>query len=181
MTYVVVHESMFGNTRMVAEAIAGALRTAGADVRQLPAAELGGVRFDADDVLVIGAPTHAHTFPGARTRVAARDMVKKSNPPLVLEPTATARGIREWLKESAELPARAAVFDTRANGPRLLTGSAAVRIAHQLRRRHVQVLAPPESFLVSANQLRDGEIARAAEWARTLVGQRRAPMSALRH
>jgi len=172
MTFVVVHESMFGNTRMVADTIADTLRAAGDDVRQVPAARLPHLEFADDDVLVLGAPTHAHTFPGHRSRLAASGMVEKSKPPLTLEPTATAPGIREWIRDGSVFPECAAVFDTRANGPRLLTGSAAVRIARQLRRRQVRILVPPASFLVSANRLVDGELDRAAAWARTVLAAR---------
>jgi len=172
MTFVVVHESMFGNTRMIADTIAETLRATGEHVRQVPAARLLHVEFADDDVLVLGAPTHAHTFPGSRSRLAANDMVEKSKTPLTLEPAATAPGIREWIRDASLFPACAVVFDTRANGPRLLTGSAAVRIARQLQRRHIRLLVPPASFLVSANRLLDGELDRAAAWARTVLAAR---------
>ena len=172
MSFVVVHESMFGNTRMIADAIADALRAGGDEVRQLPAAQLGDAAFDATDVLIVGAPTHAHTLPGKRSRVAATDMARKSEPPLVLEPAATARGIREWLADGITFPAQAAVFDTRVKAPRFFTGSAAIRIARQLRRRNARLLARPESFYVSRNRLLDGEIDRARQWARGLATHR---------
>lgn len=169
MSFVVVHESMFGNTRMVAEAIADALRTDGQDVRQLAAADLGSVAFDDDDVLILGAPTHVHTLPSNRTRVAATDMARTSKPPLTLEPTARSSGVREWLDDGATFPAQAAVFDTRMKAPRFLTGSAAVRIARSLRRRRTRLVLPAESFYVSGNRLIDGEIERAGRWARQIA------------
>lgn len=179
MTFVVVHESMFGNTRMIADAIADTLRAEGHDVRQLPAAGLSDVTFEVDDVLVLGAPTHAHTLPGERSRAAASHIAVKSDPPLALEPTAAAAGIREWLRDGTEFPTQAAVFDTRAKGPRMLTGSAAVRIARHLHRRQTRLLVPAESFFVDGNSLIEGEVDRARSWAKTVAAQRPAPRSAV--
>jgi len=58
MRAVVVYESMFGNTRTVAEAIAEELRDA-MDVEVLRADQATDLRMHSVDLFVVGAPTHA--------------------------------------------------------------------------------------------------------------------------
>ena len=71
MTALVVYESIYGNTRAIAEAIAEGLGGAAvATVQQAPQ-DLGDC-----DLLVVGSPTHVHSMPTTRSRqfprVAAR-------------------------------------------------------------------------------------------------------------
>ena len=66
----IVYESLFGNTRDIAEAIAAGIREAGpeADVVCCPVGEAGPELARAD-LLVVGAPTHFLGLPSARSRV----------------------------------------------------------------------------------------------------------------
>ena len=157
----IVCESMFGNTRAVADAVADSL-----------AAQFDSVDVvDVDDapnsltgvsLLVVGAPTHALGLSRPSTRQAAQ----KEGAPAPAE-----RGVREWLAtlgRPAE-PMRAAVFDTRVRKP-FLPGSAARAMRRRLRRRGFRVLAPM-SFAVSGTPgpLVDGELDRARRWAAALA------------
>ena len=64
-----IYQSMFGSTRQMAEAIAEGLR--GAMVVSIIAApEVGTVGLVNPDLLVVGAPTHAHGMPRQVTRRA---------------------------------------------------------------------------------------------------------------
>lgn len=66
----------------------------------------------------------------------------------------------------------AASFDTRLEGPAVLTGRASKGIARLLREHGFTVVARPESFLVTRdNQLRAGEQDRARAWGRKLAGK----------
>ena len=79
---------------------------------------------------------------------------------------------REWLRTL-----RVACFDTRFRLPRLMTGSAAKAMTPTLWERGVPLLVAPECFFVKGTQgpPRDGELARAAAWARKLIKEVEAP------
>jgi hypothetical protein len=165
MKTLVVYESMYGNTRKVAERIGEGLATRG-EVRVLPVAQTTHELIDWADAIVVGGPTHIHGMSRPRTRVGAADGLDKPGSTLVLEPGFDGPGVREWL---LSLPLgngkAAASFDTRLKGPALFTGHASFGIAHELRRRGYELLTEPESFLVDGhNELLEGELARAWEW-----------------
>jgi hypothetical protein len=68
---------------------------------------------------------------------------------------------------------RAAAFDTRLNGPKVLTGSAAGSFSRSLRAAGFEVIADPQSYRVAAkatqeDALLDGELEAATAWGRTL-------------
>jgi len=162
MQAVVVHESMYGNTAKIAEAIGRGLAEAGLSVRVAPFSEVSPEQIIDADVLVVGGPTHAHGMSHETTRATARDDDKNDFDEPAPEP-----GLRAWLHDLPEGATRAAVaFDTRLHGPALFTGSAAKHIVSRLEDRGFQIAAEPESFFVTKeNQLLDGEEARAQTWA----------------
>lgn len=123
MQALIVYESMFGDTHMIAEAVADGLsqhmhvRTQ--DVGTLPEVtlpELTGV-----DLLVVGAPTHAFGLSRPSTRQSAVQQGATHASADV--------GLREWLARSTFPRGMAvATFDTRINRPRV-PGSAARKAA----------------------------------------------------
>ena len=163
MAVVVVYESMYGNTHRIAEAIGQGLIEAGvhAEVVSVEAARICG--SGPGDVLVVGAPTHVHGLSRASTREAAvRDAPGRA---LEVDPSAQGAGVREWLETLDIAGCRAAAFDTRAKGPAMLTGRASQKIAKALQEHGCDLVAEPESFLVSStNQLLPEEDARARQW-----------------
>ena len=177
MRAVVVYESMFGSTRQIAEAIAGGL-TLGMDAHAVRAADMSIGDVAAVDLLVVGAPTHAHGMPRAATRKGAPSYVEKPGSTLVLEPGAdTAPGVREWLASLGELRMAGAAFDTRVKGPAALTGRASRGIAKSLAGCGLVLVVPPTSFLVDAHSgILAGETERARAWggrlARTMAENR---------
>lgn len=163
MNALVVYESMYGNTRRIAEAVARGL---GGAAVQVGAAD--PVAVAAADLLVVGCPTHVMGLSRPKTREAARQAVAK-DPALRLEPDATGPGLREWLATLEGAGRAAAAFDTRLRMPRWI-GHAAPRIARQLRRNGHHVLRPPASFFVSKQTvLLDGELTRAEAWGAQLA------------
>jgi hypothetical protein len=156
---VVVCESMFGNTRALADAVAAslALRFDRVDVVDVADAPL---ILDDVSLLVVGAPTHAFGMSRPSTRQAAHEQGAKT----------AERGVREWLADITrpEHRIRAAVFDTRIRKP-LLPGSAANAMRRRLRRLGFDVFRPV-SFGVAGTTgpLVDGELDRARRWAASL-------------
>lgn len=144
MDSVVIYDTRTGNTRRIAEAIAGELRARGS-VRVVAADEADGRVADAD-LVVVGGPTERHGATEPITRFFER---------------IGSDGLRGTL---------AAGFDTRLRWPHWLSGSAAERIGRGLRETGARVIAPEESFLVTMQpRLRAGELERAAAWGRSLA------------
>ncbi len=163
----IVYESMFGSTRQVAEAIAEGLResTTVTVVRVKDAPET----FPDVDLLLVGAPTHAHGMSRPATRVEAGKWSDDPDRSLVLEPDAEGIGVREWLDTCGEPPARFAAFDTRADMTELFTGSAASAIDKRLHRLGSRRLAHKHSFLVDKDSvLVPGQLDEARAWGREL-------------
>ncbi len=176
MKALVVYESMFGKTRVVADHIAAGLRTQ-LDVLIVPVGQATAEVVGNADLLVVGGPTHVHGMASERTRTAAKTMVEKEGSGLVLEPEALGRGLREWLEVVSFRPnVMAAAFDTRAHGPGFITGRASRRIARRLRRRGARIVST-QSFFVEKNARRsDGEDDRARAWGASLASLVRQPL-----
>jgi flavodoxin len=148
MNALVLYESRFGNTEAVAEAIAlalqGSVNTRLAEVDEIEdvAAALRGV-----SLLVVGGPTHRHGIS-----------------------TLLHEALAQLGADSLE-GAKGAAFDTRLHGPRIVTGSSAVRLAKVLRRHGAWVVVPPASFLVEASEgpLDGGELDHARAWGQEVL------------
>jgi hypothetical protein len=184
MSAVVIYESMFGNTRQIADAIAEGL---GAD-QQVTVRNVNDVSpgwCEGNELMVIGGPTHVHGMSRVATRAQARSWALQPERNLALEPGAPGRGMRDWIADPITvLSSHFAAFASRADGPVLLSGNAAVQLDRAARRRGSSRLARPESFRVTkANTTCAGEVPRAREWGRRLaaeavangVGRRAAP------
>lgn len=164
MNALIVFESLWGNTRALAEAVADGV---GDGARLVDVADAPVPVPDDVDLLVVGGPTHAFSMSRTSTR---QDAERKG------APTGHAvRGIREWL---GELPASehidVATFDTRVGSVRHLPGSAAKAAGKEVRRHHLGRLVATESFYVGDmdGPLLDGELDRARAWGRSLAGRR---------
>lgn len=166
MRIAVVYESMYGNTRAIAEAIAEGLQPAEVTMVAVGHADVDVIALA--DLLVVGGPTHAFGMSRPQTRTAAADGAHKPDSSLTLEPDAVGTGVREWL--TALEPGRgiAAAFDTRVKMPGAM-GHASRGIGKLLRRRGYRLLTQPQSFFVTkANALRPGERGRARQWGEQL-------------
>lgn len=155
MRTLVVYDSVFGNTEKIAQAIAK-------EIRDSAALKSGAVRpehLKGLKMLFVGSPTRA------------------------FRPT---EGIMKFLKV---LPAgalkgvRAAAFDTRAdmddaNIPSFLRfmvglfGYADRSISKALLKKGAEISGPSAGFIVKGTEgpLKDGELRRAAEWAKKAAG-----------
>ena len=168
MHALVVFESMYGNTKEVATAVAAGLS------KHMPVevAEVGTApTVIGDDVslLVVGAPTHAHGMSQPGSRRSAADRADATNGIV-----STGIGVREWLGNLGDAPVHVAVatFDTRLRGPGLIWGSAAKAAELQLRDSGATVVVPAQSFFVNGprgsayHAVSDTELERARAWGR---------------
>jgi hypothetical protein len=161
----VVYESVFGDAKTIAMAIAEGLATVlpvdVASARDAPAQVPGDVKM-----LVVGGPNHAFSMPRAATRAGA----VKDHGAEIPDPTF---GLHEWL-DAVRLPRaiKAAAFDTRMDHPKLIT-----RLDHAskteeklLRGLGAALAAPAEHFFVTdtTGPLAGGEEARARRWGAAL-------------
>jgi hypothetical protein len=169
MRAVVVYESMYGNTHHVADAIGAGLGAA-FDVSVVPVSQASQAVLADADLIVAGGPTHMHAMSRPRTRKFAAEAANKPVSPLEIEPGALGPGLREWFASLVWHPVKAAAFDTRLHGPAAMTGRASKGIARMMRTHGFDVIAEPESFLVTKqDRLEPGEISRAREWGTRLA------------
>jgi hypothetical protein len=168
----IVYETLFGNTRRVAEAIAHGAADARplALVSVMSTVEAGSETFASVDLLVVGGPTHAFRMSTAASRRQGVGQGEKCPTGSAVGP-ADAPGAREWLAALAPVGAgyRAAAFDTRLAFR--LAGGAARTIARGLRHNGYELVCRPEGFIVDGAQgpLRTGENVRARAWGAELV------------
>lgn len=153
MNVTIIYDSVFGNTATIAKEIAGALGGRHT-VFLLPVGEARGLTTDQIDLLIVGSPTRG------------------------FRPTPA---IDEFAAGIASRPGqKAAVFDTRLDAEEIhpaplrwvinAGGYAAQRIAQDLERSGFSIVGNA-GFVVTGTEgpLKDGEIERAREWARSLA------------
>lgn len=164
MHALVVYESLWGNTKKLAQTIGSRL---GADAEvEVFDSDAAPLSIDGFDLLIVGGPTHAFSMSRPATRA---DAVKSH-----AAPHAPARGIREWLSQlerpGSEIPA--ATFDTRVDKPRL-PGSAAKAAKHELRSLGFDTTLQQLTFHVHGYEgpLLDGELERASTWAGDILAR----------
>ena len=147
MSACVVYDSHFGNTERLAQAIADTLCTYG-PATALRLDPMHPVSLQGIDLLVVGCPTQ-----GFRATPAMTALLNRISP-------------------ARQRHLAVACFDTRFRGW-LWRRSAAVAMARQLQKHGVELLVPPESFLVKAlkkeGPLLPGELERAHAWAHLLA------------
>jgi len=145
MKVLIVYDSVYGNTEKIAKAIGGAIT---GDVKVLRIGEMNPSELESIDLFIVGSPTH-----GGRPTPAIQDFLNKI-------PETTIKGIN------------VAAFDTRI--PTKLVrvfGYAAGRIAGNLKGKGGTLVASPEGFFVKGTKgpLREGELERAADWAKGIL------------
>jgi len=147
MKALVVYDSVFGNTEQIAQAIGNALGSQ-KDVEILRVSNVKPEQLMGLKLLIVGSPTH-----GGRPTSAIQDFLNKVSESVI-------RGIN------------VAAFDTRFS-TRLVRifGYAAGRIADSLKRNGGTLIVSPEGFFVKGKEgpLKEGELERAASWAKVIV------------
>lgn len=169
MRTVVVYESMFGNTHEVAEQIAASFNDLG-EVRVCSTKTFAPADAIDVDLLILGGPTHLH---GMTSKVSRRSAAQTAleDPTVDLDDEFGGPGLREWIRDLPQGNGRfCAAFDTRADKPEILTGSAARGIARRLHHHGYVELLDHESFVLDGNGPMAGtEIERVQAWAHALA------------
>jgi len=173
MHALIIYESMYGNTRAVAEAIGAGLKGSGASVTIAHAGQVTAVQTAAADLVVVGGPTHAWSMTRPSTRRGAIDAAQKSSGhDRRLEQDADVNGLREWISDVSGHAAVKpfAAFDTRRRAPLGLSGSAARAIDRKLRRLGWPRVQGPVGFYVTkSDELEPDELTRARAWGAELA------------
>lgn len=170
MPAVVVFETLFGNTALIAGKVAEGY---GDGSVALTTDEVTPPVIAQADILIVGGPTHSMSIPTedsldfvARHRHREGSSLKRGGPLL-----------REWLDglEHAEGPV--AAFDTRYRGPDGRGGSSS--ILRRLRAAGYHHIVPAEGFYVEqvgeqpedGARLLEGELARAQAWGESIAAK----------
>jgi hypothetical protein len=160
MLVVIAFESMFGNTRAVAEAVAeGLAEGSAAGLGSRPRFEIGPASaIDPDQagrarLLIVGGPTHYHGLSTRSSIIAGRQLQQRAVfaalapiAPVAVEGDSDLRAWLRCLPTPSSDEALAAAFDTRVAAR--WAGGAAYPIARRLRRRGYRLAVPPQGFLL---------------------------------
>lgn len=157
MNALVIYDSVFGNTGEVAKAIGAALGSP-EEVRTVHVAEVDPHRLEGLDLLVVGSPTRQFS------------------------PTKETTQLLKQVPNSGLAGVKVAAFDTRFTVENIervrilaffvrIFGYAAKPIADRMVKKGGLLAAPPEGFYVDDTEgpLLEGELERAADWARQLA------------
>jgi flavodoxin I len=140
MKSLVIYDSVYGRTEKIALAVGEVI-----GARVLKVDEMDPAALKGHDLLVIGSPTHGGSF---------------------------TEKIRALLDAMPALEGcRVTLFDTRTAKWSWIFGYAAERMAKVIEKKGGDLAAPPQGFFVLGTRgpLKDGEIERAADWAKELI------------
>ena len=141
MKALVVYDSNFGNTKLVAEAIS---REFTADILCIRATEFSKTDLNECELFIVGSPI------------------------IGWNPSPNTIKLLDSLDKDSLKGKQAAAFDTRVK--MWISGNAARKIAKRLKNSGAKLLADPIGFYVKGKEgpLFEGELQRAEEWARSI-------------
>ena len=151
MKTLIIYDSLYGNTKRIAETIQASIP---AEVEMVHTSEVDPLEFSNYDFILIGAPTQA-AGPSPNTKDVLKQITPsliKNKPVAVFDTRLTASAFeKKWLSKL--------VF---------AMGFAAPKMARDLKRKGAHLIGTPGDFYVTALEgpLRDGELERAAAWAK---------------
>jgi len=145
MRTLIVYDSLYGNTKIIAQTIADVIQ---GEVNLKYVGDVDVSELGDYDLLIVGAPTH-----GGGISEATKGLLGKIQSP-ALEGT------------------KVAAFDTRiTNKWILIFGVAAPKIAKELEKVGGELVVPAEGFFVTGGEgpLKDGEVERAQAWGESIL------------
>lgn len=145
MNTLVIYDSVYGNTKLIAHAIGSGL---GANTPVVAVADVKPEMLNGVGLLVVGSPINAW------------------------RPTVKISAFLSNLKPGQLAGVKAVAFDTRVK--LFIHGNAAKLIADALVRAGATMIGDPEGFIVKGKEgpLADREIERATEWAKRLISHK---------
>jgi flavodoxin len=159
MKAMVVYDSAYGNTEQIAQAIGNALGSAG-DVKTLRVGDVKPEQLAGLTLLVVGSPTQKFS------------------------PTGKTTNFLKSIPKNGLGGVKVAAFDTRFPVSKIeeigilaffvrTFGYAAEPIAKRLEKKGGELAVPPEGFYVGDTEgpLVEGELDRAADWAKQIIQQ----------
>ena len=157
MKAVVVYDSVFGNTEKIAQAIGGALGSQ-EDVETVRVGDAKPEQMTGAELLIVGSPTQKFRPMGATTSFL------KAIPKNGLQGVKVAAFDTRFTVSAIEKVRILAFFVK-------IFGYAAKPIAVRLEQKGGELAIPPEGFYVGDTEgpLLEGELERAADWARQIV------------
>lgn len=156
MKILVLYDSFFGNTEQIAQTVTKALQPDNSLVIKR-VSEVESMQMQGLDLLVIGSPTRG------------------------FRPSKATSAFLKGLPASALSGVKAAAFDTRIDAETIkpgilrgivkMGGYAVKPMTDMLRKKGAEVLGVAQGFFVEESEgpLRDGELERAAEWAKNML------------
>jgi len=156
MKVIIMYDSVFGNTEKIAKAIGDSIGPQ-ENIEMLRVNDMKLEKLQGINLLITGSPTRA--FKPTKSIVDF----------LINIPANYLKGVN------------VAAFDTRVsttdvnsrmlNGLVKIFGYAAKPIADKLQKKGGNLVVPPEGFFVKESEgpLKEGEVERAAEWAKSLI------------
>jgi hypothetical protein len=157
MEAIVVYDSVWGNTKTIAAAIAQGL---GPDVRAFATDTVPRELLATADLIVAGSPVYALKLPTEATRASI--VQTESHGP---EPDLTHPSLLSWLDGLPEGHGFGAAFETRLRfSPMGATGT----IEKKLGKAGYRRLGKAKFVRGKYGPLREGELERAREWGRAL-------------
>lgn len=141
MKALVIYDSIFGNTRIIAEAIS---KEFGGDARAVLVSDVDLGWLKEADLIVVGSPIRGW------------------------KPSEKMQEFLESLGKEQLKGVKAAAFDTRVK--LFIHGDAAKKITQRLKNSGAKIIIEPQAFFVKGREgpLFDGEIKKAVQWAKVI-------------
>lgn len=157
MKVLIVYDSVFGNTEKIAQVIGNAMGSQ-AEVNILRVGNVKQENLRGLDVLIVGSPTRA--FKPTKEIINFLNGFPKNGLKGVKVAAFDTRFTMSAIEESRVLPFLVRLF-----------GYAAKPISNRLEKKGGELIIPPEGFFVEGVEgpLKEGEIERAASWAKEIV------------
>jgi flavodoxin len=164
MKAMVIYDSVFGNTAHIAQAIGDGFSNGPAAPEDVELRKIGDVtpeQLVGLDVLIVGSPTRSF-----RPTPATSDFLK-SIPKNALKGVKVAAFDTRFTEE--EIHSQGFLLSNLVN----VFGYAAEPIGDRLKKKGGEPVMPPEGFYVDGTEgpLTEGELERAADWARQILAK----------
>jgi len=165
MKALVIFDTNFGNTKIIAEAIA---KEFGDDTKAISVSDFNVGELEGIDLLVVGSPIIGWKPSERMGKFLASLSLVVGSPIVGWEPSERTGKVLASLNKNQLKGIKAVAFDTRVKV--FYHGDAGGKISRKLKDAGAEIIAKPQAFFVQEKEgpLVDGEAEKAAEWARMI-------------